>query len=86
MTNASKEGRITEPQAATAEVGVVFVFDVIHPITLSMISFHSWKNGQMVASITSLKVAEKLKRVQSKYMWVNQEKSVLTSEFNWYLI
>jgi len=41
MTNASKEGRITEPQAATAEVGVVFVFDVIHPITLSMISFHS---------------------------------------------
>lgn len=86
MTNASKEGRISEPQAAAAEVGIVLVFDVIHPITLPMISFHSWENGQMVASITSLKVAEKLKRVQSKYIGVNQEKSVLTSEFNWYLI
>lgn len=38
---ASKEGRITEPQAATAEFSMVFVFDIIHRITLSILSYHS---------------------------------------------
>jgi len=38
---ASKEGRITEPQAATAEFSMVFVFDIIHGITLSILSYRS---------------------------------------------
>lgn len=70
---ASKEGRITEPQAATAEFSMVFVFDIIHRITLSILSYHSWKNGHMLASTISQKVAEKLERVRSKYTSKSRE-------------